>query len=133
MGKKVKAKKRGKTVLEFDETARVNYITGFHKRKQVRRKIAKVEQEAKEKAELKEKRRLLREAKKAPVPTTTSAAAATADNERKKRRKNTNDEGDDEDDADDSMQKKPKKAQTTIEYDDFRNANNNVSTTIEFL
>jgi len=60
--KQRKAKnKRNKLIIEFDEHDRTDYLTGFHKRKEERRKKAKEE----EIQMLKEKKRQLKEKKKA--------------------------------------------------------------------
>ncbi|KAL5019051.1 hypothetical protein ScPMuIL_004773 [Solemya velum] len=61
MNKNSGRKRRPKTNLVFDDTARKDYLTGFHKRKNERRKRAQHEQKEKEREERIELRKQKRE------------------------------------------------------------------------
>eukprot|EP00128_Syssomonas_multiformis_P011995 Colp12_sorted_trinity150504_noHs@12456 len=64
-GKRKAINKKTKLEIKFDEDARKEFVTGFHKRKQERRKVAQEQAEKKAREELLAKRKEKREAMKA--------------------------------------------------------------------
>ncbi|XP_065899458.1 nucleolar protein 12-like [Dysidea avara] len=56
MGRTFKNQKAKKLIVSFDEEARRDYLTGFSRRKRLRKKYAKQEEVKKEEAKKKEKR-----------------------------------------------------------------------------
>ncbi|PWN20723.1 hypothetical protein BCV69DRAFT_282945 [Microstroma glucosiphilum] len=83
-------KKGAKSKLEFDEKARQEYLTGFHKRKLQRIEIAQKKREEEAKEERKRNRRETQEARK----------ERAAENVAAERRAYGGDEGEDEDEED---------------------------------